>query len=118
MPTFNQLVRQGRSEKQFKSKAPVLQKGFNTIKNTPTDFSAPQKRLKQQLIFPELDTTFRNTQLYSSEAEGLETSPVCVITSSEVAWMLRVLRTANRADQSTVQRDLSKSKHQIIKGNI
>ena len=44
MPTFNQLVRQGRSEKQFKSKAPVLQKGFNTIKNTPTDFSAPQKR--------------------------------------------------------------------------
>ncbi len=44
MPTFNQLVRQGRSEKQYKSKAPVLQKGFNTIKNTPTDFSAPQKR--------------------------------------------------------------------------
>ena len=44
MPTSNQLVRQGRSEKQYKSKAPVLQKGFNTIKNTPTDFSAPQKR--------------------------------------------------------------------------
>ncbi len=44
MPTFNQLVKQGRSEKQYKSKAPVLQKGFNTIKNAPTDLSAPQKR--------------------------------------------------------------------------
>ena len=44
MPTFNQLVRQGRAEKQYKSKAPVLQKGFNAIKNQPTDFSAPQKR--------------------------------------------------------------------------
>ena len=44
MPTFNQLVRQGRSEKTYKSKAPVLQKGFNTIKNAPTDLSAPQKR--------------------------------------------------------------------------
>ena len=44
MPTFNQLVKQGRSEKTYKSKAPVLQKGFNTIKNAPTDLSAPQKR--------------------------------------------------------------------------
>ena len=44
MPTFNQLVKQGRSEKTYKSKAPVLQKGFNTIKNVPTDLSAPQKR--------------------------------------------------------------------------
>ena len=44
MPTFNQLVRQGRSEKVYKSKAPVLQKGFNTLKNAPTDQSAPQKR--------------------------------------------------------------------------
>ena len=44
MPTFNQLVRQGRGEKDYKSKAPVLQKGFNSLKNAVIDQSAPQKR--------------------------------------------------------------------------
>ena len=44
MPTFNQLVKQGRQDKTYKSKAPVLQTGFNTLKNRPTDQSSPQKR--------------------------------------------------------------------------
>lgn len=44
MPTFNQLVKQGRSDKVYKSKAPVLQKGLNTIKSRAVDQSAPQKR--------------------------------------------------------------------------
>ena len=44
MPTFNQLVKQGRGEKDYKSKAPVLQKGFNSLKNAAIDQSAPQKR--------------------------------------------------------------------------
>jgi len=44
MPTFNQLVKQGRHDKTYKSKAPVLQRGFNSIKNKPIDQSAPQKR--------------------------------------------------------------------------
>lgn len=44
MPTFNQLVKQGRTDKVYKSKAQVLQHGFNTLKNHPTDQSAPQKR--------------------------------------------------------------------------
>ncbi len=44
MPTFNQLVKQGRSAKTYKSKAPVLQKGFNTLQNKQIDLSAPQKR--------------------------------------------------------------------------
>ena len=44
MPTFNQLVRQGRSDKVYKSKSPVLQKGFNSLENAATDLSAPQKR--------------------------------------------------------------------------
>ena len=44
MPTFNQLVKHGRSEKVYKSKAPVLQHGFNTLTNKQTDLSAPQKR--------------------------------------------------------------------------
>ena len=44
MPTFNQLVRQGRGTKDYKSKSPVLQKGFNSLKNATIDQSAPQKR--------------------------------------------------------------------------
>lgn len=44
MPTFNQLVRFGREKKMYKSKAPVLQKGINTLKNIPIDQNAPQKR--------------------------------------------------------------------------
>ena len=44
MPTFNQLVKQGRQDKQYKSKAPVLQHGFNTLSNKATDQHCPQKR--------------------------------------------------------------------------
>ena len=44
MPTFNQLVKQGRSDKVSKSKTPVLQRGFNTLRNESTDKSSPQKR--------------------------------------------------------------------------
>ena len=44
MPTFNQLVKNGREKRVYKSKAPVLQKGVNTLKNQPIDLSAPQKR--------------------------------------------------------------------------
>ena len=44
MPTFNQLVKQGRQDKTYKSKSPALQQGFNTLKNAATDQSSPQKR--------------------------------------------------------------------------
>ena len=44
MPTFNQLVKNGRAEKPYKSKSPVLQQSFNTLKNKPIDLHAPQKR--------------------------------------------------------------------------
>ena len=44
MPTFNQLVRKGRQMSTYKSTAPALQKGMNTIKNRTTDLSSPQKR--------------------------------------------------------------------------
>ena len=44
MPTFNQLVKKGRSDKTYKSKSPVLQKGFNALRREETDLSAPQKR--------------------------------------------------------------------------
>ena len=44
MPTFNQLVKQGRSKVVYKSKSPMLQRGFNSLENVPTQISAPQKR--------------------------------------------------------------------------
>ena len=44
MPTFNQLVRKGREKAAYKSTAPALQKGLNTLKNRDTDLSSPQKR--------------------------------------------------------------------------
>lgn len=45
MPTFNQLVRKGRTTLEKKSTAPALQKGFNSLKKKKsTDISAPQKR--------------------------------------------------------------------------
>jgi len=44
MPTFNQLVKQGRKTAVAKSTAPALQKGFNSLKKKPTDQSSPQKR--------------------------------------------------------------------------
>ena len=44
MPTFNQLVKNGRKTAEKKSTAPALLKGFNTIKKKPTDQDSPQKR--------------------------------------------------------------------------
>ena len=44
MPTFNQLVKKGRSDKAYKTKTPVLQRGFNTLRNEATDKTSPQKR--------------------------------------------------------------------------
>ncbi len=44
MPTFNQLVRKGREKVQYKSTAPAMQKGLNTLQNRETDLSSPQKR--------------------------------------------------------------------------
>ena len=44
MPTFNQLVKNGRTDKTYKSKSPVLQRGFNALKNKAIDQTAPQRR--------------------------------------------------------------------------
>lgn len=44
MPTFNQLVRKGREKVAYKSTAPALQSGMNTLKKKPIDLSSPQKR--------------------------------------------------------------------------
>ena len=44
MPTFNQLVRNGRQQATYKSTAPALQRGLNTLANKATDLPSPQKR--------------------------------------------------------------------------
>ena len=44
MPTFNELVKKGRSDKVVKSNSPVLQRGFNALRNESIDQSAPQRR--------------------------------------------------------------------------
>ena len=44
MPTFNQLVRHGRSQVAYKSKSPALQQGVNTLKQVSTNVPSPQKR--------------------------------------------------------------------------
>jgi len=44
MPTFNQLVRKGRKSVEYKSAAPALQKGFNSLKKLAIDMNSPQKR--------------------------------------------------------------------------
>ncbi len=44
MPTFNQLVKKGRTTVEKKSTAPALQKGLNSKKKVMTDINCPQKR--------------------------------------------------------------------------
>jgi len=44
MPTTNQLIRKGRTKQPSKSKASALLRGFNTVKNRPTDYASPFKR--------------------------------------------------------------------------
>ena len=44
MPTFNQLVRKGRTSAKKKSTAPALQRGFNSLKTVATNLLAHQKR--------------------------------------------------------------------------
>ena len=44
MPTFNQLVKNGRKQVTYKSTAPALQVSYNSKKKEYNDHSAPQKR--------------------------------------------------------------------------
>ena len=44
MPTFSQLVRNSREKSEYKSKAPALGKGRNSLKKKTTNTKSPQKR--------------------------------------------------------------------------
>ena len=132
MPTFNQLVKNGRSSKVSKSKTPVFQRGFNALRNEPTNLSAPQKRgvctkvttvtpkkpnsalrkiarvrlpTEWRLLptFPVSVTTFRSTLSFLFAAAVFVTCPVYVITLFVVRSILRVLQTVNSPAPSTEQ---------------
>ena len=44
MPTFNQLVKKGREQKESKSHVPALASGLNTLRRRPSFYASPQKR--------------------------------------------------------------------------
>ena len=44
MPTIVQLVKRGRKEVVYKSKAPAMRRYFNTLKNKPAESASPFKR--------------------------------------------------------------------------
>jgi small subunit ribosomal protein S12 len=44
MSTINQLARKGRTKKTWRTKTIALSRGFNTLKNRPSFYSAPFKR--------------------------------------------------------------------------
>lgn len=44
MPTIAQLVREGRTDKKAKTKAPALGYGYNSLKRETRDYNSPQKR--------------------------------------------------------------------------
>jgi len=44
MPTINQLVRNGRSNRVWKSKSPALNRGYNSLQRHATSLTSPQKR--------------------------------------------------------------------------
>lgn len=44
MPTINQLVKQGRTDKVYKSKSPALGRGYNSIAKKSTATKSPQKK--------------------------------------------------------------------------
>jgi small subunit ribosomal protein S12 len=44
MPTIAQLVRNGRTDKTYKSKSPALGYGYNALMKSQRDYTSPQKR--------------------------------------------------------------------------
>jgi small subunit ribosomal protein S12 len=44
MPTISQLVKNGRTDKKYKSKSPALGYGFNSLQKHESSYSSPQKR--------------------------------------------------------------------------
>ena len=134
MPTFNQLVRKGRESATYKSTAPALQYGLNTLKNKQTDLSSPQKRgvctavrtatpkkpnsALRKIARVRLTNGYEVTAYIPGVGHSLQEhsvvmiSPVCVTTSSAAPSTPRALTAADRAAPSTARSVRSRSKPQ------
>jgi small subunit ribosomal protein S12 len=44
MPTINQLIRKGRTNKTFKTSSPALNRTWNSLENKPKEYTSPFKR--------------------------------------------------------------------------
>ena len=90
MPTFNQLVRKGRTTTEKKSTAPALQKGYNSLHKKATDESAPQKRgvcTAVKTTTPKKPNSALRKIARVRLSNGIEaTFPVKVTTFRSIAW--------------------------------
>ena len=127
LPTFNQLVRNGRETLEKKPKVPALLKGLNSKKNVMTDTASPQKRgvctavktttprkpnsalrkiarvrLSNGIEVSAYIPGVGHNRLFSSAAAGLRTFPVCVTTSSAERSIHRASTAECRPVPSTV----------------
>ena len=132
MPTFNQLVRKGREAATYKSTAPAMQKGLNTLQNRMTDLPSPQKRgvctavrtatpkkpnsALRKIARVRLTNGMEVTAYIPGVGHNLQEHSVvmirggrvgdlagCVTTSSAALWMPRALPTACRPVPSTAR---------------
>ena len=127
MPTFNQLVRKGRTMAAYKSTSPALQHGLNTLKNRSTDLPSPQKRgvctavrtstpkkpnsalrkIARVKLTNGMEVTAyipgvgHNLQEHSVVMDVSRTCPACVTTSSAALWIPRALTDVCRPAPST-----------------
>jgi small subunit ribosomal protein S12 len=44
MPTINQLIRKGRTDKVYKTKSPAMNRSWNSNENQPKEYTSPFKR--------------------------------------------------------------------------
>ena len=127
MPTFNQLVKQGRKTAVKKSTAPALQKGYNSLQKKATDISSPQKRgvctavktatpkkpnsALRKIARVRLSNGIEVTSYIPGEGHNLQEHSVVLYqvqdtTSSEEHLIQQVLQREDRLVLSTVLRDL------------
>ena len=92
MPTFNQLVKNGRQQVTYKSTAPALQRGLNTLENKATSLPSPRSVVFALLFVPPLPRS-RTPLCVRSPVSSSPTvtkspliSPVSVITCRSTLW--------------------------------
>ncbi|MCD8314565.1 MAG: 30S ribosomal protein S12 [Firmicutes bacterium] len=115
MPTFNQLVRNGRHDKTYKSKAPMLGKGFNSLKNRSVEQNSPQKRgvcTKVTVVQPKKPNSAQRKLTRVRLTNGLETNAYIPGVGHNLQEHSVVLIRGGRV------RDLPGCRYHIIRGTL